>query len=79
MRPVWVPGTNCGYHALTIGFLIDQIVRRIDEKKRGITEFLREEILDKYGIDELCIGLTDEQQNKNVATLIQPSDEELLA
>ncbi|VDK69535.1 unnamed protein product [Anisakis simplex] len=49
MRPVWVPGTNCGYHALTIGFLIDQIVRRIDEKKRGITEFLREEILDKYG------------------------------
>ncbi|VDM26489.1 unnamed protein product [Toxocara canis] len=79
MTPIWVPGMKCGYHALTIGFLIDQIVRRIDAKKRGVVDFLREEVTDKYGVKEFFIGLPDEQLNDKVATLIEPTDEQLLA
>lgn len=49
MKPLWKPGTACGYHALTFGFLLDQIVRRIDPFKRGIEQYFREEICDKFG------------------------------
>lgn len=32
------------YHAVTRGFIINEIVRRVDPKKRTIGEFVREEI-----------------------------------
>lgn len=47
--PVWTPGTASGYHALTIGFLFDQIVRRVDPQKRGLVQILNEDYIDKYG------------------------------
>src|SRR3954464_10138420 len=28
--PIWTPGTAHGYHARTFGFLLDELVRRID-------------------------------------------------
>jgi hypothetical protein len=44
-HPNWPPGTAIGYHATTIGWLIDQIVRRCDQPKhRGIGDFFRQEI-----------------------------------
>jgi CubicO group peptidase (beta-lactamase class C family) len=47
--PLWEPGTKSGYHPLTYGWLIDQIIRRVDPKKRGIGQFFNEEIAQKYG------------------------------
>ncbi|TKR81203.1 hypothetical protein L596_015116 [Steinernema carpocapsae] len=49
-EPVWTPGTKTGYHALSIGLLIDQVLRRVDEKGRGVNEYFKEEIQGKYGI-----------------------------
>lgn len=49
MTPLWQPGEKCGYHALTFGFLVDQLVRRLDDKKRGVVEFFHEEIVSKHG------------------------------
>ncbi|VDM83828.1 unnamed protein product [Strongylus vulgaris] len=43
------PGTGSGYHTYTYGWLVDQIVRHTDEKKRGIGQFLREEITQPNG------------------------------
>ncbi|VDM80563.1 unnamed protein product [Strongylus vulgaris] len=43
------PGTGSGYHTFTYGWLVDQIVRHTDEKKRGIGQFLREEITQPNG------------------------------
>src|SRR5262245_56893775 len=40
--PWWEPGTRHGYHALTFGFLIGEIVRRVSGKSIG--RFFREEI-----------------------------------
>uniref|UniRef100_A0A1I7X8I1 Beta-lactamase domain-containing protein n=1 Tax=Heterorhabditis bacteriophora TaxID=37862 RepID=A0A1I7X8I1_HETBA len=37
-KPHWQPGTRTGYHALTYGFLIDEIIRRIDPKHRSINK-----------------------------------------
>lgn len=47
--PKWAPGTKTGYHAYTYGWLVDQIVRHTDDKKRGIGQFFREEIASKLG------------------------------
>ncbi|VDK77281.1 unnamed protein product [Litomosoides sigmodontis] len=68
--PLWKPGTTTGYHAVTFGWLIDGIFRKVDEKGRTIKAFLQEEIADKYGID-ITIGLT-KQEFKNLARLTQP-------
>ena len=53
--PVWEPGTESGYHALTFGFLVGEIVRRASGKRIGA--FLRDEVCVPLGIaDEMFIG-----------------------
>uniref|UniRef100_A0A914E732 Beta-lactamase-related domain-containing protein n=1 Tax=Acrobeloides nanus TaxID=290746 RepID=A0A914E732_9BILA len=49
--PLWEPGTKYGYHAITYGWLVDQIIRRVDPEKRGIGQFFNEEIAQKYARD----------------------------
>jgi hypothetical protein len=46
-KPNWEPGTQVGYHALTFGWILDQIIRRADPKRRSLAEFYRQEIVDK--------------------------------
>ncbi|KIH63178.1 beta-lactamase [Ancylostoma duodenale] len=59
--PKVAPGRSSGYHAFTYGWLVDQIVRHTDEKKRGIGQFLREEITQPNGID-FHIGLSPSEE-----------------
>lgn len=59
--PLWKPGTKSGYHAVTYGWLVDQIVRKVDPKKRSIGTFFREEVAQKHSID-LHIGLPPEEE-----------------
>jgi len=47
--PLWEPGTQAGYHVHNQGFLIDEIVRRVDG--RSLPQFLREEVTGPLGID----------------------------
>ena len=47
--PWWPPGTQSGYHAVTQGYLIGELVRRIDG--RSIGAFFREEIATPLGAD----------------------------
>lgn len=37
------------YHALSFGWILDGLMRRVDEKGRTVGEFLKEEIVDKQG------------------------------
>jgi CubicO group peptidase (beta-lactamase class C family) len=52
--PWWAPGTDSGYHVLTIGFLVGEIVRRITGRRFG--RFFAEEIAGPLGAD-FYIGL----------------------
>ena len=65
-EPVWPPGTRHGYHTNTQGFLIGEVVRRVDGRSLGT--FLREEIGEPAGID-FHIGLP-KQHHHRVADLI---------
>ena len=47
--PHWRPGTAHGYHALTIGTIMDELVRRV--VGLPIAEFFRKEVGDPRGID----------------------------
>jgi len=66
--PWWAPGTASGYHAMTSGHLIGEIVRRIT----GMTlkEFVREEIAKPLGAD-IQIGARPEDDSR-IAELIPP-------
>lgn len=47
--PLWEPGTKAGYHVHNQGFLIDEILRRVDG--RALPQFLREEVTGPLRID----------------------------
>jgi CubicO group peptidase (beta-lactamase class C family) len=53
-RPLWEPGTRHGYHALTYGWLVGEVIRRITGQSVG--EFLAKEISTPLGLD-LWVGL----------------------
>lgn len=44
-----VSGTGVGYHAITIGMYMDQLVRHADPKHRSIPQFFKEEIAEPFG------------------------------
>jgi CubicO group peptidase (beta-lactamase class C family) len=52
--PVWEPGTQHGYHATTFGWLVGEVIRRVDGRRIGT--FVREELSQPLGLD-LWIGL----------------------
>lgn len=47
--PEWVPGTKHGYHSASAGYLLGELVRRVDG--RPIDRFLREEVAIPLGAD----------------------------
>jgi len=68
--PWWEPGTQSGYHALTQGYLIGEVVRRATGMSLGT--FFRREIAEPLGAD-FHIGL-DPRHFKRVGELIPPPD-----
>jgi CubicO group peptidase (beta-lactamase class C family) len=62
----WEPGTKQGYHALTYGWIVGELVRRVDG--RTIGAFFHEEIAGPLGLDT-WIGVSPEDR-KRVATVI---------
>ena len=55
-KPWWEPNTMSGYHALTFGFLVGEVVRRISGRSLGT--FLRDEITQPLGAD-LYVGVPE--------------------
>src|SRR5471030_2779294 len=66
--PYWEPGTASGYHALTQGFLVGEVVRRIAGRSLGAV--FREEIAEPLGAD-FHIGLPASEDHR-VGDLIPP-------
>ena len=48
-KPWWEPGIQSGYHAITQGYLIGEVIRRITG--RTIGTYFREEVAEKIGVD----------------------------
>ncbi|WDT90987.1 beta-lactamase family protein [Streptomyces sp. SCSIO-PteL053] len=59
--PWWEPGTRSGYHAISYGFLVGEVVRRITGLRPGA--FLRQEITGPLGID-FTFGLQESETHR---------------
>ncbi|MDQ4420993.1 serine hydrolase [Sphingobium sp. DEHP117] len=59
--PVWEPGTAHGYHAVSIGVIEGELVKRITG--RSIGTFLREEVARPLGAD-VWIGLPEAEESR---------------
>jgi len=66
--PWWEPGSRAGYHLVTYGFLLGELVQRVTGVSLG--NFLRTEIAGPLGAD-FYIGLPPEHDHR-VAELIPP-------
>jgi CubicO group peptidase (beta-lactamase class C family) len=52
--PVWDPGTQTGYHTLTYGWILGELIRRVDGRSLGT--FFREEVALPLGVPNVRIG-----------------------
>ncbi len=66
--PYWEPGTAHGYHGVTMGHLVGEVVRRITGMTPGA--FLRERISPALGGLETWIGLPEEYEER-VASVVR--------
>jgi CubicO group peptidase (beta-lactamase class C family) len=58
LSPIWEPGTKSGYHGLTFGYLLGEVVRRASG--RGIDQIVRHEIAEPLGVEgSLALGITE--------------------
>lgn len=76
MAPAWEPGTVSGYHAMTYGFLVGEIIKRVSGKSVGT--FLRDEICGPLGLHDMYIGApaeVDDQIAKLKARQSPPTPE----
>jgi CubicO group peptidase (beta-lactamase class C family) len=67
-EPWWEPGSASGYHALTQGYLVGEVVRRVTGQSLGT--FFRERVAEPLGAD-FHIGL-DTAEFGRVANVIPP-------
>ena len=67
-KPAWPPGTRHGYHTLTIGLYMQELVRRVDPAKRSLGRVFHEEIAVPLGL-EFYIGLPREIPDQRLAQL----------
>jgi CubicO group peptidase (beta-lactamase class C family) len=70
-EPWWEPGTRSGYHAMTYGFLVGEVVRRITGQLPG--DFLQQEITGPLGID-FTIGLPEKEAGRAAEMVHPPVD-----
>jgi len=71
-EPWWEPGTKHGYHALTFGNLVGEVIRRISGQTVGA--YFRNEIADPLGLD-FHIGLAEAHDARTAELLPMPLPE----
>ncbi|MGW3075627.1 MULTISPECIES: serine hydrolase domain-containing protein [unclassified Kitasatospora] len=77
-EPWWEPGTKTGYHAMTWGFVMGEIVRRATGKP--ISQVLKEEVTGPLGIaDELFFGVPESELGRLARLEDAPGTAEMLA
>lgn len=60
-RPLWRPGTEHGYHALTFGWLVGEVVRRVTGRSAG--QVVATELSSPLGLD-LWVGLPEAEEHR---------------
>ncbi|MBB5959083.1 CubicO group peptidase (beta-lactamase class C family) [Saccharothrix tamanrassetensis] len=70
-EPAWQPGTAYGYHAQSFGWLVGELVRRVDG--RGLGRFFAEEIAAPARAD-FWIGLPESEEHRLAEVVTEAPD-----
>ena len=65
-KPAWPPGTRHGYHTLTVGLYMQELVRRVDPAHRTLGRLFRDEVAVPLNL-EFYIGLPPEIPEERLA------------
>jgi CubicO group peptidase (beta-lactamase class C family) len=65
-KPAWPPGTRHGYHAMTLGLYMQELIRHVDPAHRTLGRFFHEEIAVPLNL-EFYIGLPRNIPNERLA------------
>jgi CubicO group peptidase (beta-lactamase class C family) len=72
-RPAWPPGERQAYHAISLGFYENELVRRIDPGHRTIGRVLAEDIAGPLGVgEEVYLGTPSSVPDERLAALVPP-------
>jgi CubicO group peptidase (beta-lactamase class C family) len=66
--PYWAPGSRVGYHGLTIGWIVGELIRRVSGLTPG--QFLRREITGPLGDLDCFMGLPEEHEHRVSRTVM---------
>lgn len=75
-EPWWRPGSAQGYHMVTFGFILGEVIRRVTGRTPG--HFLRTEIAEPLGID-LHVGLPTAEHHRCAEMIDKPRVRDVLA
>jgi len=75
-EPWWKPGTAQGYHMVSFGFILGEVVRRVTARSLG--QYLRTEIAEPMGID-VHIGMPPVEHRRCADMLNKPHIRDVLA
>ena len=67
-RPRWAPGSRQAYHAITLGFYENELLRRIDPQHRSLGKFFQDEIASSLD-EEVYIRLPEELPDSRLAVV----------
>lgn len=59
MPGAFPPGSRSSYQSLTFGWMLGEVVRRTDPKRRPFGQFIQQEIAEPIGATDLWIGIPD--------------------
>lgn len=69
-EPAWEIGTRSGYHAITYGWLVGEVIRRVT----GLTvnEAVHREIVEPLGLDGMFVGTPTAERTRIADLLVDP-------
>ena len=67
-KPVWKPGTRHGYHGVSLGWYMGELMRRVDPDHRTLGRVFAEEVAAPLGL-EIYFGVPPEVEKRRIARI----------
>jgi len=67
-KPLWEPGTRHGYHGISLGWYMGELMRRVDPDGRTLGRVFREDVAGPLGV-EIHFGVPDSFETRRLARI----------
>lgn len=62
--PIFTPGQGSAYQGMNFGWLVGEVVRRTDPKKRSLADFMREELAEPLDAPDIYFGVPESEWDR---------------